>query len=105
MVLDYFSKERLAILGVGVKKGVCGLICFLMILTAASLWDMFGLCAFGLGEKTIEVHLSNDFKKAKEKFNEKLRDEPLKQASVVNIILDQDIEVNYNHTFQVLFLN
>ena len=99
MVLDYFSKERLAILRVGVKKGVCGLICFLMILTAASLWDMFGFCAFGLGEETIDVHLSNDFKKAKEKFNEKLRDEPLKQASVVNIILDQDIEVNYNSNF------
>ena len=36
------------------KRGICGLICFLMILTAASLWGGFGFCAFAGGEKTID---------------------------------------------------
>ena len=75
------------------KKGICGLICFLMVLAAASLWSLFSFDAFGLGEKTIDVFIYDDLNKTKDNMNKALNEDDLKQAGAINIIIMENISI------------
>ena len=75
------------------KREICSLICFFMVLTATSLWSGFSFCASGLGEKTIDVYIYDDLSKTKDNMNKALNEYDLKQADVINIIIMENISI------------